>query len=516
MGIDGSYYYDVARNISHGLGFTTNISLYHQGMHHFPHSTPIYPIWPRLLGYLSYVIPLHKLAHILPAFLYCLFLVQMRYVAHQTYHKIFVSMQGYRIYVADLFLLMIGLHPIFFEVTSKPYTEALSFLIFAFFAGRCMVIFKKVTILKSLEIGMWCSVLMQIRSQFVVLPVSLILLYIVLMFRQNYERKIYRYCMHIGLLLTGLLLLYIPQLVYLDIYLGQINLATLLFFDRFQVDPFLSPIISFVSYSNIFEWLYYKLYGFFLAFSWDKQYSYVYAFHGFQYSIIGLLLFIMRPHNFKRCMSHLKTLLQDEKKIFILFCVIFALLEFASIHLIHKKVWSTWNFNTRHAIVCVFAIYIAFAYLFDQMKNKIVLRLLIIIPISLGFWSIGKKVQHTVLYPYSYASNKQNLIQWIKQKGDYKNDIHIAMYSPQKLARFTENTHYSWIHKETTQEDIRLLFKKYAVDYMLLTKQEYVYFRKNMPTLAHNFTLVSAYGANEGIHVDDIDGFFIIKPKVPY
>src|SRR5205085_4186368 len=54
--IDGGYYTDIAEHVRDGDGLVSDVSLYHAGVPSFPYPTPIYPLWPWLLGLLSRVV----------------------------------------------------------------------------------------------------------------------------------------------------------------------------------------------------------------------------------------------------------------------------------------------------------------------------------------------------------------------------------------------------------------------------------------------------------------------------
>src|SRR5687767_4024743 len=50
---DGDYYYQIARNVAEGHGFSTNVSLYNQGLRSFPHPINHSPMWPLTMGLLG-------------------------------------------------------------------------------------------------------------------------------------------------------------------------------------------------------------------------------------------------------------------------------------------------------------------------------------------------------------------------------------------------------------------------------------------------------------------------------
>lgn len=56
-GFDGSYYADIAENVSNGIGFKTDISSFDQNLKSLPRVSAVYPLWPILGGELSRLFP---------------------------------------------------------------------------------------------------------------------------------------------------------------------------------------------------------------------------------------------------------------------------------------------------------------------------------------------------------------------------------------------------------------------------------------------------------------------------
>jgi hypothetical protein len=124
FGVDGSYYFQVARHVAAGDGLVTSVCLYHQGLKHLPAKTNIYPLWPLLLGGAGRLIGVTTAAQLLPRALFLIDLVLLYFLTLQINAT---SFRGFDI--GHLVVLLFGCNALFFSAASYPYTEALAFLL---------------------------------------------------------------------------------------------------------------------------------------------------------------------------------------------------------------------------------------------------------------------------------------------------------------------------------------------------------------------------------------------------
>ena len=124
FGVDGSYYFQVARHVAAGDGLVTSVCLYHQGLKHLPAKTNIYPLWPLLLGGAGRVIGVTTAARLLPRALFLIDLVLLYFLTLQINA---ISFRGFDI--GHLVVLLFGCNLLFFSAASYPYTETLAFLL---------------------------------------------------------------------------------------------------------------------------------------------------------------------------------------------------------------------------------------------------------------------------------------------------------------------------------------------------------------------------------------------------
>ncbi len=133
-GLNASFYFQLARNVSQGEGVVTNVSLYHEGLATFPQRMMIYPLWPLVLGYAGRVLGDVYAAKLLPPIFYILDLLLLYVLANRLSTRLardsdLVDVGVIQLKVGHLFVLLLGLNTIFFAATSHPYTEGLAFLL---------------------------------------------------------------------------------------------------------------------------------------------------------------------------------------------------------------------------------------------------------------------------------------------------------------------------------------------------------------------------------------------------
>ena len=504
FGWDGSYYYDIARNIHNGLGFTTNLSLYHQGMSYFPHPTPVYPLWPSLLGYSAYIFPLRFLAYILPVLLYFGTIIIIYRLIQKKLPENIINTKYCVVNYAHLGVLILCLHGKYFEVTSKPYTEALAYFLLFICLTRLVSIMPLIKFTTFLEIGIWSALLLLVRSQFIIFLISVVFFYlIILVWSRNMK-----YCLGICIIILSFLVSYAPQLFFLSEKLGQVNQGTVLFFDQYQASNTLSKLNVLVKYENFSQFLYYKLRGFWIAFfPWGK-YSYSTTFHGFQYSFIVALFMIpsiyFSSKNRKILYDKIKKLLSQPENFFFVFLTIFTLASFFSIHMLHKKLWATWNFATRHALVCSFIFFLSFVFLFKQAFFSKIKKFALFLFLIATFVGMGNLTLQTInqIYSSQFSEKKVDLIHWFKNELAKKTSLTIAMPHPQKISVYSEGVNFHWVYHNTSKKDFKILFSELGSDYLLLSHNKYKKFTKKISNFSQLFTKQKKM----------LSGFFVLSP----
>ena len=128
FGVDGSYYFQVARHVADGEGLLTSVCLYHQGLKRLPSKTNIYPLWPLLLGAVGRRTDLIAAAHWLPQLLAAIALVLLYVLTIAIARERQIAAADWPFDVGHIAVLVLASNPIFFAASTVPYTESLSFV----------------------------------------------------------------------------------------------------------------------------------------------------------------------------------------------------------------------------------------------------------------------------------------------------------------------------------------------------------------------------------------------------
>jgi hypothetical protein len=137
LGLDGSNYFQIARNVAEGRGLVTNISLYHLAYKTLPaRSSQTYPLWPLILGYSGRALGMFRAADLVSKLFYFLALITCYFAANAiavgAIGREEVDSRWPLLDFGHVAVLLLGTNGMFFVATSLPYTEGLSFtLMFA-------------------------------------------------------------------------------------------------------------------------------------------------------------------------------------------------------------------------------------------------------------------------------------------------------------------------------------------------------------------------------------------------
>jgi hypothetical protein len=129
-GLDGSYYFQVARHVAQGKGLTTTYSVFHMGLSPLPQVSTTYPLLPFLIGSLGRIVPLELAAVWLPGAAYVLSVVMcFAFLLWQTARSLPHSARWVRGGLCALLAVWVGLIPDYVWSSARPYTDTLGTLL---------------------------------------------------------------------------------------------------------------------------------------------------------------------------------------------------------------------------------------------------------------------------------------------------------------------------------------------------------------------------------------------------
>jgi hypothetical protein len=129
-GLDGAYYFQIARHVAQGRGLTTSYSVFHMGLSPLPQPATTYPLLPLLIGYLGRIVPLELAAVWLPGVAYVLSVVVcFAFLLWQTARSLPKSSLLTRLGLCTAISAWLGLIPDYVWASARPYTDTLGTLL---------------------------------------------------------------------------------------------------------------------------------------------------------------------------------------------------------------------------------------------------------------------------------------------------------------------------------------------------------------------------------------------------
>ncbi len=286
--IDGGFYADIAAHVRDGQGLVSSCSVLHAAYPRFPFPTAVYPLWPFLFGMLAKVMPIVDAGKWLATACYFATLVFAYLWGNALYPKPLLPrvMPGFN--AGHLIALMFGLQDFFFQFTSFPYTEGLSFALACAALWRMTRLLPKPTWLGGLEVGVWLGLVILARYQMVLMAMAAFPVLAGAAVLSTGPRR--RYALMTATAALGLLLVVGPHYLYVASFTPHLTPAVYVQWQRVRFADVLSPIPDVLVVHGALPWLRDRLKGFPLAFD-PKNTSVRYhaVLHVLRYAIIAVV-----------------------------------------------------------------------------------------------------------------------------------------------------------------------------------------------------------------------------------
>ena len=409
-GIDGGYYLDIAQNVRDGLGFATDVSPFNQGLPYFPHPSPVYPLWPLLLGYLARVFPLEILASWLGFFLYFAAVALAWSYGKQLFPRARAVGWGFEVNAGIVLAAMLAFHRFFFEVTGKPYTEGLTYVLLMVALIRSLSALRSVTLRAGLELGLWSGALFLCRSQLVVFLLGAAAT--LLVFAASGEpRRALRALLGLILAFSAVIL---PEMLFIRGFTDANPLWVFFRFDQFQATALLPPFRPLVLSGGPLGTILDRLRGVFFAFSPSLTgFTYYRA-----YGLFAVALPLALPGLFRSLLRGRHELSREWVRCRLpeIFFVVFALIAMLSVHAVHMKSGRVWLFGARQGLASCFALFLGFVLLLSRpgMQRKLAVTLFV----CSSIFGVSSLTRQTFVAAQSDAHQGEGLkalIEWVNR-----------------------------------------------------------------------------------------------------
>jgi hypothetical protein len=507
-GVDGAYYLEVARHVRDGEGLVTNVALFHHGYPSFPHPTPIYPVWPLVLGHLGRIMPIDVAATWGPALMWLVFLLGafhlVRVVLPERLAELHVGAvspsaassspgptpagagaTGVPVHAGHLFLLVMGMNEHVFRHTTRPYTEGLAFLALLAAFWRLRVFFRELPsaraaplALRALEVGAWLGFLVLNRSQFVIIGMGVI---VCLAWTALTARRAVLVAL-LAPVAAGTAAALAPWYLWLRTWAGDIGPSHLLDFQEFAARTDLSPVSVLVKNDGPLDLLLDRLHGVGIGFDPYSDWSYAQNFGMVQWALPIWLIYaahdalaaraagVSPGASLRKALRTAWAWLSEPGRAFQVFLLVYATGWFVSLHLLHKANFADWNFGLRHALPA-FPLFLA--ALVGLLRRGGAARTVAWALVAMSVFRLGEGLVDAVHGTHMSTRNRnltQSALPWLDAQKALDPDLRIAVADPwpQLLGRFSSGVGIHWVHAGTTEKDFEVFFGPLACDYLLV------------------------------------------------
>lgn len=466
FGIDGSLYFEVARNVRDGRGLVSFVSLMNAGVEHFPYPTPLYPIWPLILGYSGRVVPMELAAVWLPT----LFFLGTVLLADRLARRLWPGALFPTVWeVPDrghLAILMVGYNPLFFEYTSRPYTEGLAFFGLFGLLFRVRRLFDAPSAARGFEVGLWTGLLILVRAQMFL--VTLVLVATLGLGLVAWAGR-GRWLAVAAAATVGWAVALTPQVAWLSTFYHPLGFDALLRFDAFRASDALQPLVTLRPAPSPLAWLGDRAEGFIVAYRNGGKYAYMQNFGILHWApVVALALGAAR---WREALGSARTLVRDPARGADLYLVLLALGGFLSLHTLHKDFGSEWNFALRHALTVLFL----FAWGLVALGRRAGPGAFAAVAITaITAWRLGFDMQDVYLdvekEAASGSTGRPAAARWLAEQRDADPGLVVAGSDVQRLAVAVPGLPLHSVWSDTSGSDLEALSGRLGVKTLVLDR----------------------------------------------
>lgn len=477
-GPDGGLYFEVARHVRDGDGLVSHLSLYHAGFKAFPQPTPLYPVWPLVLGLLARILPLEWLAHWLPTGLHGLSVLLAFHVVKGLERRFgwetLAWVGGIPLTSALVSACALGFNLRYFQATARPYSEALSYCLVLLALPRLLHFWDRPGMLRGIEAGAWAGLLLLCRSQLLLVTLALGATMPLGVIRSGARMVPAGVGLALGWILTLL-----PQQLWLASQGVTPSLLHVLRFDLYRDLDVLSPLPLLVQTDGLKGWLLDRGRGITVAFNplHDEGFRKGVGLYFLALPLAGLVLLghavkQIRSPNLRESLdiTRMTRLLREGMSLPAWFGILLLLSGWLSLHTLHKAMFSEWNFSTRHALTALPVCVASLCWSFGQGRW---VRKLAGILLVASVWHAASSVWNTTTRQLDQPERAlqvraQGLAAYLLTLRPDDPDLRVAMVEPQKVAPLAPGVGFHWLGPSTQDSDLIALFEVLETDLLAL------------------------------------------------
>jgi hypothetical protein len=472
-GLDGAYYFQVARQVATGQGLATSVSVFHHGLAHLPHANSGYPLWPLVLGAVGALTDLELATRLLVKALYLLDILALYALVYRVSARRF---DGWRpLLMATLAGGMLALNPVFFWATSRPYTESIGLLwtlgaIWATdAAAQCGADRLPGAVTRALLAGLLAGCAYATRFQAVGVSVAVVG-WLALGAREHW-RRCATWAAAAGALVPMALVAF--------------RLARFPGFDPVmlidwgvyrQLDA-LPPFETMVTAGSLAGWLMDRLSGVVVAFDPRSPESYYASF-----GAAGYLVLLAAGGVFWRGPRRALASVTSAHQAAVGVAVVTGVVELLPVHMTHALPgwWGAWFFGWRQGLPLLCLIVPSLGWLMGATSRAWRLSAVILGVAALGHG--GTRIAQQLRHPDTELPGLAQAAIWLDSRPERVNALSIE---PQRLAVYARTGLY-WVGCSTPRAAVRTMLERLPIRYVLLRQYE-----QSCPAFADAWPLVA-------------------------
>lgn len=475
MLVDGALYTEVARQVRDGNGLSTTLSLYHAGYEHFPHPSPIYPLWPWMLGMAAKVGDLASLAHWLPMTLYFTALVAAYLFGRRLWPEPMFPRVLPAFHAGHLLVLVLAFHRHFVYFTSLPYTEGISWTLLLLFLWRVFGKRDATGLGWALELGLWTGGLYFCRSQFLLVPIA-VTMALGLRVLVGPDRP--RAALHALVTVAVFSAMLGAWWMRIRGFVDDAGLTALLRFDQNKANDILAPLDVIVNRPDAMAILLDRLDGFRIA--WDPlgKSTYHSGFIATHWALPLALPFLGIAGAAALRRDGARGIVVAARRPDSFPWVLLLLLaggSLLSIHLAHKQFNGSWYFGQRQSLVCLLAFFLALGWMLRQQRSITTVLGVLVLATTVTFGA--REVYHQAVLEGGAvrgADKQGELVRWLARRVKAEGPLVIAIAGgdANRAAWRTKDVGYHWVYESTSYADVLKMMDRLGAKYFFYEEDE--------------------------------------------
>lgn len=452
-GIDAAYYFQLARHVMNGEGLVTTVSLYHEGWV-LPAKTPIYPLWPLMLGYAGRAIGLARAADLLPRLFYCVNLVLLYVLARAIALRIGALRISERWWMPDCAHWMVAifaLAPPYFGATTHPYTEGPAFAM-AFASFLALARYERTRGLGAAAAsGLFAGLAFLVRTQMVGVAIGCFVALAFFAWREwRSERQRARTPAAALLPLVVWGIVAVAVLVPWFVFLGFIPGVTPMALPRVELPKF----EGWTEFPSRLDWLKHRAGSLAVMFDPSNQHSYVHSF--------GIVAFLVP---LAALVALVRRKFAAPRSLLLLAVFVAGVFFFFNLMLYHSEVWMPWLFGWRHGLPFVFLIALSLPWLAARAgKFAPAIAIVLLITVAVNARNIAAVVRAP---DPRLTRGETELVRWLEA-----NKVSAIATNAQVLGSMTD-AHLYWSWCDASPESTRAMLRLLPVKHIVLYEHEY-------------------------------------------